>query len=276
MTYAESGVDIDAGDRAVDLIGPMLRRTHGPRVLGRHGDFAGMFRLDYNEKLFKKNYRDPVIVACTDGVGTKVKLAAEMKAYNTVGIDCVAMNVNDLIVQGAEPLIFLDYLGLHKNVPEVTAALVEGVAAGCRLAGCALIGGEMSEMPDVYAPGDFDIVGFAVGVVELARVVDPMRVEVGDVIIGLASSGVHSNGFSLVRKIVEAKKLRLDRAYDELTPARIGKGRATSAGRWRATRMRESTPGRGTRRRSSSFCRSTAGSIAMRCIACSTWGSGTC
>jgi phosphoribosylformylglycinamidine cyclo-ligase len=216
MTYAASGVDIDAGDRAVDLIGAMLRRTHGPRVLGRPGGFAGMFRLDYNEKLFKRNYRDPVLVACTDGVGTKVKLAADLKIYDTVGIDCVAMNVNDLIVQGAEPLLFLDYLGLHRNVPETTAALVEGVAKGCELAGCALIGGEMSEMPDVYAPGDFDIVGFAVGVVELPRVVDPARVEKGDIIIGLASSGVHSNGYSLVRKIVEKKHLKLDTVYDEL------------------------------------------------------------
>ena len=216
MTYADSGVDIEAGDRVVSLIESMMRRTHGPRVIGRHGAFAGMFRLDYNEKLFKRNYRDPVLVACTDGVGTKVKLAAQLGVYNTVGIDCVAMNINDLIVQGAEPLFFLDYLGLHKVVPEQTAQMVEGVAKGCELAGCALLGGETAEMPDVYSEGDFDIAGFAVGVVELGRAIDPSLVRAGDVIIGLASSGIHSNGYSLVRKIIERKKLKLDRTHAEL------------------------------------------------------------
>ena len=220
LTYAQSGVDIEAGDKAVDLIETMVKRTHGPRVLGKHGAFAGMFRLDYNEQLFKRNYREPVLVACTDGVGTKVKLAAEMGIYNTVGIDCVAMNVNDLIVQGAEPLLFLDYLGLSKVIPEQTAQMVEGVAKGCEIAGCALLGGETAEMPDVYAPGDFDIAGFAVGVVELERAIDPTRVEKGDVIIGLASSGVHSNGYSLVRRIIQHAKLKLDKVYPELDPAR--------------------------------------------------------
>src|SRR5690606_2364138 len=141
MTYAAAGVDIDAGDEVVRRIKPLLRRTHGPRVLGQHGAFAGMFRLDYNEKLFKKNYRDPVLVACTDGVGTKIKLAAQVGIYDTVGIDCVAMNVNDLIVQGAEPLFFLDYLGLHKVIPDQTARMIEGVVKGCEIAGCALLGG---------------------------------------------------------------------------------------------------------------------------------------
>ncbi len=225
MTYAGSGVDIEAGDKSVELMKSCLRRTHGPRVLGATGGvggtggFAGMFRLDYNEKLFKRNYKDPVLVACTDGVGTKVKLAAELGVHDTVGIDCVAMNVNDLIVQGAEPLFFLDYLGLHKQIPEQTAAIVSGVAKGCEIAGCALIGGECAEMPDIYAKGDFDIAGFAVGVVELHRAIDPMRVEKGDVIIGLASSGVHSNGFSLVRQIIAKKKLKLDQAYPELGEA---------------------------------------------------------
>lgn len=222
MTYAEAGVDIDAGDEVVHRIGSMLKRTHGPRVLGKHGAFAGMFRLDYNEKLFKKNYRDPVLVACTDGVGTKVKLAAELGIYNTVGIDCVAMNVNDLIVQGAEPLFFLDYLGLHKVIPAQTASMVEGVARGCEIAGCALLGGECSEMPDVYAKDDFDIAGFAVGVVELDRAIDTMRVEKGDIIIGLASDGIHSNGYTLVRKIVERAKLKLDRVYPELGAQTLG------------------------------------------------------
>lgn len=215
LTYAESGVDIDAGDEVVRLIKPALRRTHSQRVMGMHGAFAGMFRLDFNETLFKRNYKDPVLVACTDGVGTKVKLAAERRILDTVGIDCVAMNVNDLIVQGAEPLFFLDYLGLSRVDPPETAAIIEGIAQGCELAGCALIGGECAEMPDIYAPGDFDVAGFAVGVVELARAVDPDRVEVGDVVIGLTSSGIHSNGFSLVRRIVDEAGIDLDGSCPE-------------------------------------------------------------
>ena len=222
LTYADTGVDIDAGDRVVGMIQSMLKRTHGPRVIGQHGAFAGMFRLDYNEKLFQRNYRDPVLVACTDGVGTKVKLASDLEIYNTIGIDCVAMNVNDLIVQGAEPLFFLDYLGLHCQEPQQTAEIIEGVATGCEIAGCALIGGECAEMPDVYAKGDFDIAGFSVGVVELKRAIDPTRVEKGDVIIGLASDGVHSNGYSLVRKIVTSRKLKLDQSYDDLGDQTLG------------------------------------------------------
>ena len=222
MSYADSGVDIEAGDRAVDLIKQSLKRTHGPRVLGKHGAFAGMFRLDYNEQLFKRNYKDPVLVACTDGVGTKVKIAAEMQVFDTIGIDCVAMNVNDLIVEGAEPLFFLDYLGLHRQDPETTAQLVHGVAEGCRIAGCALIGGECAEMPDVYAEGDFDMAGFAVGVVELDRAIDPTRMEVGDIVIGLGSDGVHSNGYSLVRRIVDTAGLELDRHYPELGEGTLG------------------------------------------------------
>ena len=222
LTYADTGVDIDAGDRVVGMIQSMLKRTHGPRVIGQHGAFAGMFRLDYNEKLFQRNYRDPVLVACTDGVGTKVKLASDLGIYNTIGIDCVAMNVNDLIVQGAEPLFFLDYLGLHCQEPQQTAEIIEGVATGCEIAGCALIGGECAEMPDVYAKGDFDIAGFSVGVVELKRAIDPTRVEKGDVIIGLASDGVHSNGYSLVRKIVTSRKLKLDQSYDDLGDQTLG------------------------------------------------------
>lgn len=216
MTYAAAGVDIEAGDEVVDRIKPVLRRTHGPRVMGRHGAFAAMFRLDYNESLFKRNYIDPVLVACTDGVGTKVLLAIEMKRLDTIGIDCVAMNVNDLIVQGAEPLFFLDYLGLSKVDPADTASIIASVAKGCEIAGCALIGGECAEMPDIYKPGDFDVAGFAVGVVELARATDPTRMESGDVILGLASSGVHSNGYTLVRKIVEAKGLDLAKRYKAL------------------------------------------------------------
>jgi phosphoribosylformylglycinamidine cyclo-ligase len=222
LTYAEAGVDLDAADRIVDLIRAAMRRTHGPRVFGRHGGFAGMFRLDYNEKLFQKNYREPVLVACADGVGTKIKLAASLGVYDTVGIDCVAMNVNDLIVQGAEPLFFLDYLGVNRNIPERTAALVEGVARGCELAGCALLGGETAEMPDIYAEGDFDLAGFAVGVVPLRRAIDPMRVERDDTVVGVASSGVHSNGFTLINRIIADGNLRVDEAYPQLGGRRLG------------------------------------------------------
>jgi phosphoribosylformylglycinamidine cyclo-ligase len=222
LTYAEAGVDLGAADRIVDLIRGAMRRTHGPRVFGRHGGFAGMFRLDYNEKLFQKNYREPVLVACADGVGTKVKLAAELGVYDTVGIDCVAMNVNDLVTQGAEPLFFLDYLGVHTNVPERTAELIEGVARGCELAGCALLGGETAEMPDIYGEGDFDLAGFAVGVVPLRRAIDPMRVEADDVVIGLASRGVHANGFTLINRILRSGALDPRQIYPELGPRPLG------------------------------------------------------
>ncbi len=216
MTYAQAGVDIDAGDRTVDLIKGHLKRTYSPRVLGRHGAFAGCFRLDFNERIFKRNYKDPVLVACTDGVGTKVVLAIEMGVHDTIGQDCVAMNVNDLIVQGAEPLFFLDYVGTHKVQPSHVEQIVKGVADGCQLAGCALIGGETAEMPDVYKKDDYDLAGFAVGVCELSKVVDGQRVEKGDVIIGLASSGAHSNGYTLVRAIIKQAKLDLDKVYPEL------------------------------------------------------------
>lgn len=217
MTYAQSGVDIEAGDAVVGLIKHHMRRTYGPRVLGQHGAFAGCFRLDFNEKLFKRNYKDPVLVACTDGVGTKVLLAVQTGILDKIGQDCVAMNVNDMIVQGAEPLFFLDYVAVHEVIPQQTADIVKGVADGCALAGCALLGGETSEMRDVYKKGDFDLAGFAVGVVELKKVIaGPERVEAGDVVLGLASSGIHSNGYSLVRAIIKSKKLKLDKVYKEL------------------------------------------------------------
>ncbi|MEM9296443.1 MAG: AIR synthase related protein, partial [Planctomycetota bacterium] len=165
LTYAGSGVSIEAGDESARRVYGHLRRTYGPRVLGNDGAFAGMLRLDYNERLFQRNYRDPVLVACTDGVGTKVMLASQLRKLDTIGVDCVAMNVNDLIVQGAEPLLFLDYLGVNRVVPGEIERLVKGVADGCQQAGCALLGGETSEMPDVYDPGEFDLAGFSVGVV---------------------------------------------------------------------------------------------------------------
>ncbi len=201
VTYKQAGVDIDAGDTMVDNIKHLCARTYGPRVLGKYGAFAGLFRLDFNEKLFARNYKEPVLIACTDGVGTKIKIAAQMRKYDTVGIDLVAMNVNDLIVQGGEPLFFLDYLAVHKLDPVVTTAMVKGISDGCLQAGAALLGGETAEMPSVYAPGEFDMAGFAVGVVERGNMLDGTGVAAGDSIIGLASSGVHSNGYALVRKI---------------------------------------------------------------------------
>jgi phosphoribosylformylglycinamidine cyclo-ligase len=215
-TYADSGVDIDKKDAFTESLGAVLRRTHTPRVIDNPGGFAGLFRLDFNQKLFKRNYKDPVLVACADGVGTKIKLAAELGVYDTVGIDLVAMNVNDLIVQGAEPLFFLDYIAVPEVKTEMLHALVRGVAEGCRRAGCALLGGETANMPDLYAKGDFDLAGFAVGVVELKRAQKPARVRAGDVILGLASDGIHSNGYSLVRKIVKDAGLDLGKVYPEL------------------------------------------------------------
>lgn len=216
LTYAESGVSIAAGDKFVGSIGSLLRRTHGQRVIDNPGGFAGLFRLDYNEQLFKHNHKDPVLVACADGVGTKVHLAIEMNKHDTVGIDLVAMNVNDLIVQGAEPLLFLDYIAVNKVDQDVLFDIVKGISEGCRQAGCALIGGETAEMNDLYKPNDYDLAGFSVGVVELKKATNPLRVEAGDVILGLESSGVHSNGYSLVRKVIKHAKLKLYKTYPEL------------------------------------------------------------
>ena len=220
LTYAAAGVDIAAGDDMVRRIQSAMQRTHSTRVINRPGGFAGLFRLDYNEQLFRRNYKDPVLVACTDGVGTKVKLASLTGRYDTVGIDLVAMSVNDLIVVGAEPLFFLDYLAVNRLDPAVGEALVRGVAEGCRQARCALIGGETAEMPDVYAEGDFDMAGFAVGVVELHRETDPSRVSPGDVVIGIASSGLHSNGYSLARKVIEKSGLDYNEIVPDLDPDR--------------------------------------------------------
>jgi phosphoribosylformylglycinamidine cyclo-ligase len=202
LTYANSGVDIDASDRMEDLIYPHVSSTFGPRVMELKGGFAGLFRLDYDEKLFKRNYKNPVLVACTDGVGSKIQLASMMNRYDTVGIDLVAMSVNDMLVLGAEPLFFLDYIALNKLDPHVVAEMVKGVAKGCRIADCALIGGETAEMPDTYKPDDFDMAGFAVGIVERRKIITGVkRVCKGDVILGLVSSGLHSNGYALARNI---------------------------------------------------------------------------
>jgi len=201
VSYEQSGVSIDAGDRMVDDIQSYVAGTFGPRVMAGKNAFAGMFRLDYDERLFKRNYKNPVLVACTDGVGSKVQLAGAVKRFDTVGIDLVAMSVNDMLVQGAEPLFFLDYIAVNKLEPKLVTELVKGVAAGCKLADCALIGGETAEMPDTYRKDDFDIAGFAVGVVERKKIITGSSVRPGDVVLGLASSGLHSNGYTLVRNI---------------------------------------------------------------------------
>ena len=216
LTYKDSGVDVDANDRLVELIKPIVRSTYGPRVVDRHGGFAGLFRLDYREDLFRRNYKDPVLVSCTDSVGSKVLLATQSGHHDTVGIDCVAMSVNDLITMGAEPLLFLDYVAVHKLDPPRVAEIIDGVATGCREAGCALIGGETAEIPDIYDPGQFDLVGFAVGAVERTRVIDGSGIEPGDVIVGLPSSGIHSNGLALARRLA-FKEARLK--YDSVVPA---------------------------------------------------------
>lgn len=222
ISYADAGVSIDANDAMVDQIQSHVASTFGPRVIAAKNAFAGLFRLDYDEKLFKKNYRNPVLVACTDGVGSKVQLAAQIQRYDTVGIDLVAMSVNDMLVGGAEPLFFLDYLAVHTLEPPVIADMVKGIAAGCRLADCALIGGETAEMPDTYAPGDFDMAGFAVGVVEKDRMITGERVEPGDVVLGLASSGLHSNGYTLARKICfDRAKLTMDAPVADLGGVRL-------------------------------------------------------
>ncbi len=197
ITYKDAGVDIDAGDALVERIKPHARRTMRPEVLAGIGGFGALIEIS-------KKYREPVLVAGTDGVGTKLKLAFELNRHDTVGIDLVGMSVNDILVQGAEPLFFLDYFACGKLSLDTAEAVIAGIAQGCEQAGCALIGGETAEMPGMYVGGEYDLAGFAVGVVEKSRVIGGQNIMPGDVVLGLASSGAHSNGYSLIRKLIDS------------------------------------------------------------------------
>ncbi len=202
LTYRSAGLDLDVYEQSLAAMAPFLKRTHTPRVLDGFGGFASLFSLDYNTRLFARNYRRPVLVACTDGVGSKLKVAALAGKHDTVGIDLVAMSVNDCLCTGGEPLLFLDYLAMPRDDPALTRDLVKGISDGCLEADCALVGGETAILPDFYQPGDYDMAGFCVGVVERDRIINGRAIRPGDKVLGLASSGLHSNGYSLVRKIV--------------------------------------------------------------------------
>ncbi len=217
LTYRSAGLDLEVYEQSLAAMAPFLRRTHTPRVLDGFGGFASLFSLDYNTRLFARNYRRPVLVACTDGVGSKLKVAALAGKHDTVGIDLVAMSVNDCICTGGEPLLFLDYLAMPKDDPVLTRDLVKGISDGCLEADCALVGGETAILPEFYRPGDYDMAGFCVGVVEKDHIVTGKAIQPGDLVLGLASSGVHSNGYSLVRKIVfERAGLKADDFVSEL------------------------------------------------------------
>ena len=207
LTYRDAGVDIDAGDRLVENIKPYAKRTMRPEVLNGIGGFGALVEIS-------KKFREPVLVSGTDGVGTKLKLAFELDRHDTVGIDLVGMSVNDILVQGAEPLFFLDYFACGKLDVDAATEVIKGIAYGCEQAGCALIGGETAEMPGMYPDGEYDLAGFAVGVVEKADIITGKDIKAGDVVIGLASNGAHSNGYSLVRKIISAHKIDLMQMLD--------------------------------------------------------------
>lgn len=208
LSYKDAGVDIDAGEALVEAIKPVAKATRRPEVLAPLGGFGALFELDLNK------YKNPVLVSGTDGVGTKLRLAIDHQKHDSVGIDLVAMCVNDLIVQGAEPLFFLDYYATGKLELDVATSVVKGIGEGCLQAGCSLIGGETAEMPGMYPTGDYDLAGFCVGVVEKSEIIDGTKVKAGDVLIGLASSGPHSNGYSLVRKIIEVSGESVEQIID--------------------------------------------------------------
>lgn len=212
IDYEKSGVSLEAGYDVVKRIKKHVSSTNRVGSVGNIGSFGGMFDLT------KLNIKEPILVSGTDGVGTKLKIAFEMDKHDTIGIDAVAMCVNDVLAQGAEPLIFLDYVAQGKTIPAKVEAIVSGIAEGCRQAGCALVGGETAEMPGMYENGEYDIAGFTTGVVEKSKLINGTKVEVNDVLIGIESSGVHSNGFSLVRKIVSDANLDLHKVYEELDP----------------------------------------------------------
>ena len=216
-TYKDSGVDLDVYREAMARLPRIISRTYTPRVTPLPGGFAGLFELDFTNQLFARRYQKPMLVSCTDGVGTKLKVAIAAGRHDTVGIDLVAMSVNDALCCGAEPLFFLDYVAMPKDDPAMLEQIVEGIAAGCIQADCALLGGETAILPDMYAPGDYDLAGFCVGVVEKDRVIDGRAIEPDDLVIGVASTGLHSNGFSLARKIAfDIAGLKIDDHVEEL------------------------------------------------------------
>lgn len=207
LTYRDAGVDIDAGDDLVEAIRPIAGATRRPGVLAGVGGFGALFEIPPGQ------YREPVLVSSTDGVGTKLRLAIELRRHDTIGIDLVAMCVNDVVVQGAEPLFFLDYFATGKLDNTVARQVIEGIGEGCRRAGCALVGGETAEMPGLYGAGDYDLAGFTVGVVEKSKIIDGSAVKPNDTLIGISSSGAHSNGYSLIRKIIEVRGAKLDENF---------------------------------------------------------------
>src|SRR5262245_8871535 len=227
LTYRDAGLDLELYEQSLAALPPLLKRTHTSRVLpppfllakgGKSaGGFASLFSLDYNSRLFAKNYRRPVLVACTDGVGTKLKVAMLANKHDTVGIDLVAMSVNDCLCTGGEPLFFLDYLAMSKDDPPLVRDILKGVSDGCLDADCALVGGETAILPDFYQPGEYDLAGFCTGVVERHKIVDGRSIQPGDAVLGLASTGFHSNGYSLIRKAVfDHAKLTIDSHVKEL------------------------------------------------------------
>ena len=209
-TYRDAGVDVEAGYQSVKLMKDHVKRTFRPEVMTELGGFGGLFSLD------KSKYEEPVLVSGTDGVGTKLKMAFLLDKHDTVGIDCVAMCVNDVVCSGAEPLFFLDYMAVGKNYPEKVAEIVKGVAEGCVMAGCSLIGGETAEMPGFYPVDEYDLAGFTVGIVDKSKIIDGKKIKAGDKLIGLASSGIHSNGYSLVRKLINPTESNLKEYVEKL------------------------------------------------------------